>query len=170
MSVDKDEPSGKIRKFSPSRLRRVGLVRGVPDKDPFLLVSEFLTLKGFNAETCLQHKTNDVATWSVNIGVEQELEITLEGLKTPAETTLYIGLNIIAVPLTNLTDFLVTALTLADALIGAKISLVNYDLVLSTTVYVSSLTIDDVDYIYESLLRQRKGIVDTLRDSFGEDE
>ena len=160
--MDKDSPSEKIRKLPSSRLRRVGVVRGSQDQDPATLVSEFLTLKGFDAKSSLQRKTNESATWSISVGEDQELEITLEGLKTPAESTLYMGLNILTVPLRNLSEFLVTALTIADTLIGAKISLVNHDLVLSSTVYVTSMTIEDLDYLYESLIRQRRGFIETL--------
>lgn len=160
--VDKDTGTTKIRKLSTARIRKVQGGRSLPVNDPVNLVSDFLIRRGWNPEHHMQHRTSEIATWSVHLGEEQELEITIEGIDNQAETTLYMGVNVVSVPLHNLSEFLVSALTIADTLIGAKLSLVNYDLVLSVTIYMATLTVDEIEYLYELLGRQRQGVIESL--------
>ena len=54
------------------------------------------------------------------------------------------------------------ALTVSDTLIGAKLSLVNYDLVLSVTSYTANMSVDDIDYYYEIITRQKLGVRDAI--------
>ena len=125
-------------------------------------MQEFLIRRGVNPDECLQQRTADIATWSVSLSDEEELEITLEGLNRAPEATLYMGVNVYAVPLSNCHAVLAAALTVADTLIGAKLSLVNYDLVLSVTVYTANMGVDDIDYYYELLMRQRGGVQEAI--------
>ena len=147
----------KIRKISSARMKRLS-----GGKNPIKLVQEFMKNRGFDFEGSLQQKTSDIATWSLPLSEEEELEITLEGLSRLPETTLYMGVNILSVPVRELQDTLYAALTVADTLIGAKLSLVNYDIVLSITQYTSHLVVDDLDYYYELLARQKGVIKDAI--------
>ena len=154
--------SGKIKKLSSARIRKI-----TGGKDPIRLVEEFMIRRGFDPEECLQQRTTDLAQWLVPLGDEEDLEITLEGLTRPPETTLYMGVNILGVPLRESHRFLVAALSVADTLIGAKLSLVNYDLVLSVTVYTANMGIDEVDYFYELIIRQKASIQEAITEEVG---
>ena len=126
-----------------------------------------MSRRGFDCDQCLQQRNQDLAQWLVQLNEEEDLEITLEGLTRPMETTLYMGVNVLSVPLTDSHRVLASALTIADTLIGAKLSLVNYDLVLSVTVYTISLGLDDVDYYYELIMRQKEGIQEAVAEDLG---
>ena len=150
---------GKIRKMVPTRIRKI-----TGGKDPARLVEEFMVRRGFDPDQCVQQRTSDLAQWLVPLGEDEDLEITLEGLNRPPETTLYMGLNIMAVPVRDTQKFMYAALTVADSLIAAKLSLVNYDLVLSVTMYTINMRLDDVDYYYELITRQRHSLLDAIMD------
>ncbi len=154
--------TGKIKKLSSARIRKI-----TGGKDPIRLVEEFMVRRGFDPEECLQQRTTDLAQWLVPLGDEEDLEITLEGLTRPPETTLYMGVNILGVPLRESQRFLVAALSVADTLIGAKLSLVNYDLVLSVTVYTANMGIDEVDYFYELIVRQKTSVQEAITEEVG---
>jgi len=158
----KSLPMSKVRKLAPARIRKI-----TGGKDPTRIVEEFMVRRGFNPEECLQQRTGDLAQWLVPLGDEQDLEITLEGLSRPPECTLYMGVNIMGVPIGDAGKFLVAALSVADTLIGAKLSLVNYDLVLSVTVYTANMGVDEIDYFYELITRQKSGIVDAINEHLG---
>lgn len=147
----------KIRRLTPTRIRKI-----TGGKDPGRLVEEFMIRRGFDPEECLQQRTADLAQWLVPLEDEEELEITLEGLNRPPESTIYMGLNIMAVPLRDCHRVLTAALVVADTLIGAKISLVNYDLVLSVTSYTGSIGIDDLDFNFELITRQKAAIQEAI--------
>jgi len=98
----------------------------------------------------------------VPLNDEEELEVTLESLGKPSETTLYLGLNICGVPLKDMTNFLSAALTVADTLVGAKLSIVNYDLVISVTIYTENLTGDSIDYYYELITKQKNSAYELI--------
>lgn len=149
--------SSKIRKISQARIRKIA-----GGKDPTRLVEEFLVRRGFDPDECLQQRTNDNSTWSVPISEEEELEITLEGIPRPLETTVYMGVNVCGVPLKDTANFLQASLLVADTLIGAKLSIVNYDLVISVTVYTENMGTDMVDYYYELLTRQKNVVYDAI--------
>ncbi len=152
----------KVRKIAQARIRKI-----TGGKDPTRIVEEFMLRRGFNPEECLQQRTADLAQWLVPLGSEEDLEITLEGLGRPPECTLYMGVNVLAVPIHDINKFLVSALTVADTLIGAKLSLVNYDLVLSVTVYTANMGVDEIDYFYELLTRQKTGIHEAIMEQIG---
>ncbi len=152
----------KVRKIPSAKIRKI-----TGGKDPTRLVEEFMVRRGFDPDECLQQRTADIATWSVPLSGEEELEISLEGLNRPAETTLYMGVNVLTVPIKDSSAVLAAALIVADTLIGAKISLVNYDLVLSVTVYTANMGVDEVDYLYELLTRQKGGIQEAIAEELG---
>jgi hypothetical protein len=147
----------KVRSMPPPKIRRI-----TGGKDPSRIVEEFMLRRGFQPEECLQQKTHDLAVWSVHLSDDDELEISLEATNRPMETTLYLGVNIISVPLKKTVDFLTAALSVADTLIGAKLSLVNYDLVISTTLYASEVTLEEIDYHYELIMRQKSSVEEAL--------
>lgn len=147
----------KIRKITPNRIRKIS-----GGKDPTRLVEDFLIRRGFNPDDCLQQRTADIATWSVPVSEDEELEITLEGLTRTIDSTLYIGVNVCGVPLQDTQNFLSAALTVADTLIGAKLSVVNYDLVLSVTAYAENLSAERIDYFYELIFKQKASVYDAV--------
>lgn len=149
----------KVRKLSSARIKKI-----TGGKDPTRIVEEFMLRRGFDPNECLQQRTIDIATWSIPLSEEEELEITLEGINRSAETTLYMGINVMSVPIRNAHAVVSAALIVADTLIGAKLSLVNYDLVLSVTTYTSNMGVDDIDYYYELITRQAPGIQEAIGD------
>jgi hypothetical protein len=149
----------KVRKISPARIRKI-----TGGKDPVRLVQEFMVRRGFDPDECLQQRTNDLAQWLVPLSEEEDLEITLEGLHRPPETTLYMGVNVLSVPIKDSERVLYAALAVADTLIGAKLSLVNYDIVLSITSYTGNMHVDDIDYFYELITRQKSTVLEGIVD------
>lgn len=147
----------KIRKITPTKIRKI-----TGGKDPSRIIEEFMIRRGFDPEECLQQRTSDISQWLVPLSDDEDLEITLEGLSRPPETTLYMGLNVLAVPIKDTARFLYAALVVADTLIGAKLSLVNYDIVLSATSYTANMGIDDIDYFYELITRQKTAIEEAI--------
>jgi hypothetical protein len=148
---------GEVRKITPPTIRKLS-----GGKDPVRLVEEFLHRRGFNSEDCVEERTKDRIQWSVPLSDAEDLEITLEGIGRPPETTIYLGLNILSVPMKDAHRYLTTALIVADKLIGAKLSLVDYDIVLSVTAYAASIDMDELDYFYELILRQKQAVLDDI--------
>lgn len=153
----------KVRKLNSAKIRKI-----TGGKDPSRLIEEFMVRRGYNPEECLQQRTADIAQWLVPLGDDEDLEITLEGLNRQAETTLYMGVNVFTVPIINSDRALVAALNVADTLIGAKLSLVNYDIVLSVTMYVGDIGVEEIDYYYELICRQKSGVQESISDYLGE--
>lgn len=149
----------KVKKIGPARIRKI-----TGGKDPTRIVEEFMVRRGFDPEECLHQRTSDLAQWLVPLNDDEDLEITLEGLHRPLETTLYMGINVLAVPLRDTQAVLHAALTVADTLIAAKLSLVNYDIVLSVTVYTGNMGVDEIDYYYELVSRQKSVVQDAISD------
>lgn len=150
----------KIKKIGTARIRKISGGK----KDPTTIVEDFMVRRGFDPDDCLQKRTNDIAQWLIPLNEEEDLEVTLEGLGRPAETTLYMGVNVLEVSLKELNRVLYAALVASDSLIGAKLSLVNYDLVLSVTTYTSTISTEDVDYFYELITRQKYSIREAIID------
>lgn len=149
----------KVRKIASARIRKI-----TGGKDPSRLVEEFMVRRGFDPEECLQQRTADLSQWLVPLSEEEDMEITLEGLNRPPETTLYMGVNVYSVPIKDAHRYLYAALVVADTLIGAKLSLVNYDLVLSVTSYTANMGLDEIDYFYELITRQKAGIQEAINE------
>ena len=149
----------KVKKIGTGKIRKI---QG--GKEPLRLVEDFMIRRGFDPAESVQQRTSDIAAWSVPLNEEEELEISLEGLSRPPETTLYMGVNIFQVPLINCSNVMAAALSVADTLIGAKISLVNYDLVLSITRYTANMSASEVDYMYELLTVQKPSVIEAIND------
>ena len=148
---------GKIKKFAELNIRKI-----TGGKDPVRVVEDFLSRKGFDPEKCQREKTPDLVRWMVQIKGEEELEILLEGIRKPADSTIYMGLNIITVPIRGAHDMLAAALEIADGLVGIKVSLVGHYLVLSSSLSATALTLEEVDYNYRLIEVQEGWFRDTL--------
>ena len=148
---------GKIKKFADLNIRKI-----TGGKDPIRVVEDFLLRKGFDPEKCQKERTPDLARWMVQIKGEEELEILLEGIRKPADSTLYMGLNIITVPIRGAHDMLAAALEIADGLVGIKVSLVGHYLVLSSSLSATGLTLEEVDYNYRLIEVQEGWFRETL--------
>ena len=135
---------GKIKKFAELNIRKI-----TGGKDPLRVVEDFLSRRGFDPEKCQKEKTPDLARWMVQVKDDKELEILLEGIKKPSDTTLYMGVNIMAVPIRGAYDVLAAALEIADGLVGIKVSLVGHYLVLSSSLSATGLTIEELDYNFK---------------------
>jgi hypothetical protein len=148
---------GKIKKFAEINIRKI-----TGGKDPVRLVEDFLSRKGFDPEKCQREKTPDLVRWMVQIKGEEELEILLEGIRKPADSTLYMGLNIVTVPIRGAYDMLAAALEIADGLVGIKVSLVGHYLVLSSSLSATGLSLEEVDYNFRLIEAQEGWFRETL--------
>jgi hypothetical protein len=140
---------GKIKKFADLNIRKI-----TGGKDPVRVVEEFITRRGFNPEECQKEKTTDHVRWMIHLRDNEELEILIEGLKKTQETTIYMGVNIITVPIRGASDVLAAALEIADGLVGIKVSLVGHYLVLSSSLGASGATVDELDYHFRLIEAQ----------------
>lgn len=147
----------KIRKFAELNIRKIA-----GGRDPLRVVEEFLLKRGFDPEKCQREKSGEMARWMVPLKGEEELEILLEGLRKPSDTTLYMGLNIVTVPIRGSADMLAAALEIADGLVGIKVSLVGHYLVLSSSLSGSSLTVEELDYNLRLIEAQEGWFRETL--------
>lgn len=156
---------GKIRKFAAINIRKI-----TGGKDPVRLVEEFILRRSFDPDACIKEKTPDNMRWMVDLGSGEELEILVESLKSPAETTIYMGVNIGTVPIRGATDVLVSALEIADGLVGIKVSLVGHFLVLSSTLGAAGMSIDDLDYNFKLITAQQTWFREALANELGWEE
>lgn len=150
---------GKIRKFTELHIKKI-----IGGRDPIRIVEEFLLKLNFDPDETCKDKSPDQYRWTVNLDDGVELEILLESLKNPAESTIYLGINVMTVPIRGAYDVLVSALEIADGLVGIKVSLVGYYLVLSATLGAHEMTLEDLQYHYQLITSQRKWFVDALAD------
>ena len=149
----------KISKIASARIKKIS-----GGKEPTKIIEEFMNRRGFNPQECLQQRTKQMIQWLLPIEEDEDLEVTLEGTNRSIDTTLYVGVNVMAVPLGDVQKFTYAALLVADTLIGAKLSIVNYDLVLSVTTYASDLSVEDVEFYYEIINRQKSIVIDAISD------
>ena len=149
----------KISKIASARIKKIS-----GGKDPKKTIEEFMLRRGFNPEECLQQRTKQMIQWLLPLEEDEDLEVTLEGTNRAIDTTLYVGVNVMSVPLGDVQKFTYAALLVADTLIGAKLSIVNYDLVLSVTTYASDLSVEDVEFYYEIINRQKSMVIDAISD------
>jgi len=156
---------GKIRKFAELNIRKI-----TGGKDPVRVVEEFLTRRGFDPKECEKERTPEMVRWMVQFKQDEELEILVEGLRKASETTLYMGLNILTVPLRGSYDILATALEIADGLVGIKVSLVGYYLVLSSSLSASTLTHEELEYNLRLIEAQEGWFKETLSAERGWEE
>lgn len=155
----------KIKKFASVSIRKIS-----GGKDPVRVVEEFIIRRGFNPAECEREKTADNCRWMLALGDEEELEVLVEGLKRPAETTIYMGINIATVPVRGAYDVLVAALEIADGLVGIKVSLVGHYLVLSASMGAGGVNVEDLDYNYKLIAAQQAWFREALADELGWDE
>jgi len=148
---------GKIRKFAELNIRKI-----TGGRDPVRVVEDFIARKGFDPEKCQREKTPDLVRWMVQIKGDEELEILLEGLRKPSDSTLYMGLNIVTVPIRGAHDMLAAALEIADGLVGIKVSLVGHYLVLSSSLSAAGLALEELDYNFKLIEVQEGWFRDTL--------
>jgi hypothetical protein len=154
---------GKIRKFAEVKIRKI-----IGGRDPLRVVEEFLLSKGFDPDKCKKKEgPPDLARWLVPLKDESELEILVEGIKNSASTTIYMGVNIVVIPLRGLQDLLVAALEIADGLVGIKVSLVGHYLVLSASLVASDAGVDDLEYYFNLIESQQAWFRDTLAAELG---
>lgn len=148
---------GKIKKFADLNIRKI-----TGGKDPVRVVEEFITRRGFSPDECQKDKTADHVRWMIHLRDNEELEILIEGLKKSSETTIYMGVNIITVPIRGSSDVLAAALEIADGLVGIKVSLVGHYLVLSSSLGASGATVDELDYHFRLIEAQETWFRDAL--------
>jgi len=132
---------GKIRKFASLNIRKI-----TGGKDPVRIVEEFISRRGFDPDKCLKENSADLVRWMFALKDSAELEVLVEGVKKPNETTIYMGVNIITVPIRGAGDILAAALEIADGLVGIKVSLVGHYLVLSASLSAVGVTVEDLEY------------------------
>lgn len=148
---------GKIHKFTELSIRKI-----VGGKDPARVVEDFISRRGFEPAKCLKEKDLDQAHWMIRIKDEEDLEILIESARKPQETTIYMGVNIVTVPIRGSHDLLSAALEIADGLVGIKVSLVGHYLVLSASMSAQGVTADDLDYNFKLIEAQQAWFRDAL--------
>ncbi len=150
---------GKIKKFKAFAVRKLS-----GGKDPTRLVEEFINHLGHDPDECIKENDIDSSRWMVDLGEGEELEILAESLKTPTQTTIYMGVNVAVVALRGAQDMITAALEIADGLVGIKVSLVGHYLVLSTSLGAVGASVDDLDYGFKLITAQTKWFKDALAD------
>lgn len=132
---------GKIKKFAALNIRKL-----TGGKDPVRIVEEFISRRGFDPDKCRKEDSPDLVRWMFALRDATELEVLVEGARKPSETTIYMGVNIITVPIRGAGDILAAALEIADGLVGIKVSLVGHYLVLSASLSAVGVSVDDLEY------------------------
>ncbi|MEZ4755087.1 MAG: hypothetical protein R3A13_12460 [Bdellovibrionota bacterium] len=153
---------GKVKKFSGLSIRKI-----TGGKDPIRLVEEFVIRRGFDPDECKSEGDGDNSRWMLKLEGDEELEVLVEGLKRPAETTIYMGVNVTTVPVRGGDEVLAAALEIADGLVGIKVSLVGHFLVLSATLGAAGIAVEDLDYNYKLITAQQAWFRDALADELG---
>lgn len=153
---------GKIKKFAAINIRKI-----VGGKDPLRLVEEFILRLGHDPDTSLKDQSSEHARWMLKQQESEELELLVEGIRKPSETTVYMGINVATVPIRNSAEMLAAALEIADGLVGIKVSLVGHYLVLSSTLGAAGLTVEELDYHHRLIVAQQSWFRDALADELG---
>ena len=153
---------GKIKKFPSLSVRTI-----VGGKDPKSIIEEFVLRLGHDPEECQKQKESDFLRWMIPLGGEEELEILLEGLKTQSETTVYMGLNVATIPIRHVSETVITALQIADGLVGIKVSLVGHFLVLSASMPASGMSLEELEYHHRLITAQREWFQAALLSELG---
>lgn len=156
---------GKIKKFAATNIRKI-----TGGKDPIRLVQDFILRLGFDPDSCQRERTPENSRWMVATGEGEDLEVLIEGVRNPSETTVYLGVNVATVPVRGASDLLAAALEIADGLVGIKVSLVGHYLVLSASLGASALSIEDLEYHYKLITAQRSWFREALADELGWEE
>ncbi|MBX7142903.1 MAG: hypothetical protein K1X79_00480 [Oligoflexia bacterium] len=153
---------GKLKKFAAINIRKI-----TGGKDPVRLAEEFILRRGFDPDECQKDKTADNVRWMISLGNGEDLELLIEGLKVPAETTIYMGVNVATVPLRGAYEMMIAALEIADGLVGIKVSLVGHYLVLSTSLGAAGMNVDELDYNFKLITAQQVWFRQALADELG---
>lgn len=153
---------GKIKKFAELNIRKI-----IGGRDPVRVVEEFLLRRGFEPDKCQKEREAENVRWIVPVAEDEELEILLEGLKRSSDTTIYMGLNVVTVPLRGASDVMATALEIADGLVGIKVSLVGHFLVLSASLLASGVSVEELDYNMSLITAQQSWFRTTLAQELG---
>ncbi len=156
---------GKIKKFPGLKVRKIS-----GGKDPVKLVEEFILRRGFDPGECLSEKTTETVRWMLKLAEEEELEVLVESLSKPAESTIYMGVNIATVPIRGAYEMLAATLEIADGLVGIKVSLVGHFLVLSATLGLAGVSVEDLDYAYKLIVAQQSWFKEALAEELGWEE
>ena len=153
---------GKIKKFAELNIRKI-----TGGKDPLRVVEEFIVRRGFDPEKSQREKSAENVRWMIALGDGEELEILVEGLRKSSDTTVYMGVNILTVPIRGASDVLAAALEIADGLVGIKVSLVGHYLVLSSSLGAAGLTVDELEYHLRLIEAQKSWFRDALSEELG---
>lgn len=151
--------TGKIKKFAAINIRKI-----TGGKDPLRLVEEFIVRLGFDPDKCEREKVAEHCRWMLTVSPGEDLEVLVEALKRPQETTVYMGINIAAVPIRGGHEMLAAALEIADGLVGIKVSLVGHFLVLSASLGAAGMTVEDLEYNYKLIIAQQAWFRNALAD------
>ena len=152
----------KVKKFPGLKMTKLS-----GGKHPVNLVEEFITKRGVEPSECLSEKTADTVRWMLKVGEDEELEVLVESLSKPAETTIYMGVNIATVPVRGGYEMLAAALEIADGLVGIKVSLVGHFLVLSASLGLAGVTVEDLEYSYKLIEAQQTWFKEALSEELG---
>ena len=155
----------KVKKFAALGIRKI-----TGGKDPVRLVEEFILRLGHDPEKCQHEKTPESSRWMLTIADGEELEVLVEGVKRPQETTIYMGVNIVTVPVRGAVDVLAAALEIADGLVGIKVSLVGHFLVLSASLPAAGISVEDLEFTYRLITAQQSWFREALCDELGWEE
>jgi len=155
----------KVKKFNPLSIRSMS-----GGKDPKKLVEDFITRIGFDAEDARKEKSADSVRWMVPLKEGQDLEILAENIKLPHETTIYMGINAVTVPIKGSFEMIASALELADGLVGIKISLVGHFIVLSATLGAQAASVEELEYHFKLICAQLPWFRQSLADDLGLEE
>ncbi|RMD84761.1 MAG: hypothetical protein D6808_06450 [Candidatus Dadabacteria bacterium] len=147
----------KIKRFASLQIHKI-----TGGKDPVRLMEEFILKRGFVPEECQKDKSVENIRWMLPLSEEEELEILIEGLNNHSETTIYMGVNVAAVPIRDVYDVLAAALEIADGLVGIKVSLVGHFLVLSSSFSASGISLEDIEYNYQLIAAQKEWFKEAL--------
>lgn len=148
---------GKLKKFTGLSIRSI-----TGGKDPVRLVDELIVRYGFDPGEALKESTADHQRWMLAVNALEELEILVEGIKSAHDTTIYMGINVITVPIRGANEMLCAALEIADGLVGIKVSLVGHYLVLSATLAAHNASADELDYYYKLIIAQKDWFKEVL--------
>jgi len=148
---------GKIKRFAELNIRKI-----TGGKDPVRVIEEFISRQGFNPLECQKEKTPDHVRWMFTLRDNEELEVLIEGLRKASETTVYMGINIVTVPIRGAHELLAAALEIADGLVGIKVSLVGHYLVLSASLSAVGISVEDLEYHLRLIEAQETWFRDAL--------
>ncbi len=139
-------------------------------KDARRSIEQFLEKRNQDPSEYLKKAVRGADRW-VYEDKEQGVELEIlhdhgDGLEEPIPTV-YLGINLFEVPMKNFTDVLAVALQIADGLVQTKVSIVGHYFILSACLPADDVSIEQLDYLYKSMLFQRDWFCDTLFKEMG---